>query len=177
MNTQLCWIYSNVFLHLQGIRSVLQSLIAYSVVAEVVFLFLLVWGSRSEGKVWNKAAHRPSAHQLCSKVQTCHNISSHLSRFTTGHWGSHTAAAAVLVVGLGDPMSFMLFNLLSSHWGKTLNDPLRRLYDSCSSLTCFSFHMKCHSLFFMLSAGLPLSCRPPHLSFPHKTQSSQQMIH
>lgn len=119
--------------------------------------------------MWNKAAYRPSAHQLCSKVQTCHSVSSHLSKFTSGHLGSH--AAAVLVVGLGDPVSFMHSNLLSSHWGKTLNDPLRRLYDSCGSTTFFSFH------FFMLSAGLPLSCLPPHLSFPHKTQSSQQMIH
>lgn len=84
-------------------------------VAEVVFLFLLVLGSRSEAKVWNKAAYRPSAHELCSKVQTCHSISSHLSKFTTGHWGSHTAAAAVLEVGLGDPASFMHSNLLSSH--------------------------------------------------------------
>lgn len=90
--------------------------------------------------MWNKAAYRPSAHQLCSKVQTCHSISSHLSKFTTGHWGSH-AAAAVLVVGLGDPARFMHSNLLSSHWGKTLNDPLRRLYDSCSSLTFFSYEL------------------------------------
>lgn len=113
---------------------------------------LLVRGRRSEGKVWNKAAFRPSAHQLCSKVQTCHSVSSHLSKFTTGHWGSHTAAAAaVLVVGLGDPASFMHPNLLSSHWGKTLNDPLRRLHDSCVSLTFFSFHLKCHSFFFLCS--------------------------
>ena len=75
----------------------------------------------------NKAAYRPSAHQVCSKVQTCHSISSHLSKFTSAHWGSHTAAAAVLGVGLGDPASFMHSNLLSSHWGNTLNDPLKHL--------------------------------------------------
>ena len=87
--------------------------------------------------MWNKAAYRPSAHQLCSKVQTCHSISRHLSKFTSGHRGSHTAAAAALVVGLGDPVSFMHSNLLSSHSGSTLNDPYRRLYDSCDSFTFF----------------------------------------
>lgn len=77
-----------------------------------------------------KLLNGPLANQLCSKVQPCHSISSHLSKFTTGHQGSHTAAAAaaaVPVVGLRDPASFTLSNLLSSHWGKMLNDPLMHL--------------------------------------------------
>lgn len=82
-------------------------------------------------------AYRPSAYQLCSKVETFHNISSHLSKFTTSHGGSHTSAA-VLVGGLGDPVNFMHSNLLSSHWGKTLNDPLKHL-TAASLLLYFLF--------------------------------------
>lgn len=107
----------------------------------------------------------PSANQLLSKVQTCHSISSHLGKFTAGHWGSHTsaAAAAVLVVGLRDPARFMHYNLLSSHWGRTLNDSLKCMTADAPSLS-FSFHMKCHSL-FLLPARPPLFLSSPSSFF------------
>lgn len=62
--------------------------------------------------------------------------------------GVHTLLLLLLllVVGLGDPVSFMYSNLSSSHWGKTLNDPLKHL---TAAALLLSFLFICNTILFL----------------------------
>lgn len=113
-----------------------------------------------EGEGNNNAAYKLWAHQLSSKVWSCHSVSD-TSVNSPAVTRVHMAlpAAAVREAGLWEPSTFMPFNLLSSRRGCALNKSFRRLYDSCGSLVlCYSYEMP---VSFFLNA---LSWAPSFLS-------------
>lgn len=147
------------------------SFFSFSVVITVVSTHFCILASHAGALVCRGLLRGLWDEHFCLKgLQPCQGISSHLSKLTAGHQGLHTTAAGVAAV------HFQISCPLVG--GKVPSDPPKCLTDvALLRFSCLFPLMLCPLVFPRSQLASLSSCLLPHLSFAHKTQSSQQMIH